>query len=184
VPELQDVVLWGLCDAASAAMMYAHSDRRVSGLVLLNPWARTDAGQAQTLLKHYYVRRLLSADFWRNLVSGKLAVGKALRSLVGNVKQAASQDTQAAGAGNRSFIERMEEGFDAFRGRSLLIMSGDDLTAAEFRSLVGASRSWRRLLARESCEQREIAEANHTFSSREWRRQVEDWTRDWVLLLC
>src|SRR5690606_34644237 len=35
---LKDIVIWGLCDAASAALFYAHQDRRISGLVLLNPW--------------------------------------------------------------------------------------------------------------------------------------------------
>ena len=37
VPGLKDVVIWGLCDAASAALFYAHQDARVSGLILLNP---------------------------------------------------------------------------------------------------------------------------------------------------
>src|SRR5262249_34163772 len=40
VPALRRVALWGLCDAASAALMYAFRDSRVSGLVLLNPWVR------------------------------------------------------------------------------------------------------------------------------------------------
>ncbi|MCC8999300.1 MAG: hydrolase 1, exosortase A system-associated, partial [Candidatus Contendobacter sp.] len=41
VPGLQDVVIWGLCDAASAALFYAWLDPRIAGLVLLNPWLRT-----------------------------------------------------------------------------------------------------------------------------------------------
>ena len=35
VPSLREVVIWGLCDAASAALFYAGSDARVRGLVLL-----------------------------------------------------------------------------------------------------------------------------------------------------
>src|SRR4030095_1965420 len=38
LPGMKDVVIWGLCDAASAALLYAHQDARVSGVVLLNPW--------------------------------------------------------------------------------------------------------------------------------------------------
>src|SRR5690625_2926143 len=41
-PGLREVVIWGLCDAASAACFYAPSDLRVTGLVLLNPWVRTE----------------------------------------------------------------------------------------------------------------------------------------------
>src|SRR6185503_16551502 len=38
VPEVTEVVVWGLCDAASAALFYSHRDRRVAGIALLNPW--------------------------------------------------------------------------------------------------------------------------------------------------
>ena len=61
VPGLRDVAIWGLCDAASAALFYACGDPRVSGLVLANPWVRTPEGEAKTYLKHYYRQRLLSA---------------------------------------------------------------------------------------------------------------------------
>ncbi len=39
VPTLKKVALWGLCDAASAALLYLHrsADLRVHGLCLLNP---------------------------------------------------------------------------------------------------------------------------------------------------
>ncbi len=49
VPELRGVVLWGLCDGASAACFYAPTDARVRGLILLNPWVRTAQGEAQTV---------------------------------------------------------------------------------------------------------------------------------------
>ncbi len=182
VPGLERVVLWGLCDAASASMIYACSDARISGLVLLNPWARTEAGEAQTLLKHYYLRRLFSAEFWRGFFTGGLAIGDALRSLLGNVRQAMSSDGEEIVAGrSENFIDRMQQGLEAFAGQTLLIMSGDDLTAAEFRSLANSSRDWRRILGRSSCVQRDIPAANHTFSSAEWRSEVELLTRDWVL---
>src|SRR6185295_10565264 len=71
VPELQDVVIWGLCDAASAASFYAHEDSRVSGVVLLNPWVRTPAGEARAYFRHYYLQRLSSAALWRKLLRGE-----------------------------------------------------------------------------------------------------------------
>ncbi len=39
VPAMQEVVIWGLGDGATAAALYAHTDQRVRGLVLLNPWS-------------------------------------------------------------------------------------------------------------------------------------------------
>lgn len=52
MPGVREVVLWGLCDGASAAMMYAPLDARVSGVVLLNPWIRTPDSIARTTLRH------------------------------------------------------------------------------------------------------------------------------------
>ena len=52
VPSLKDLVIWGLCDAASAALFYAYQDKRVTGLALLNPWVRTDKGIAKARLKY------------------------------------------------------------------------------------------------------------------------------------
>jgi uncharacterized protein len=67
-PVIKQVVLWGLCDAASAALYYGHTDPRVKGMILLNPWVHTEAGAARARLKHYYLARLLSKAFWAKLL--------------------------------------------------------------------------------------------------------------------
>ena len=54
-PQLTQVVLWGLCDAASAILIKLNRpDPRVSGVILLNPWVRQQQSHAKTMLKHYY----------------------------------------------------------------------------------------------------------------------------------
>jgi exosortase A-associated hydrolase 2 len=42
-----DIVIWGLCDAATAAISYAPRDARVKGLVLVNPWVYSKQGAAR-----------------------------------------------------------------------------------------------------------------------------------------
>jgi len=64
--------------------------------------------------------------------------------------------------------------------RLLLILSGNDLTAQAFLQLASSSRAWRRLMASRRLTYHHLAEANHTFATAEWRRQVEQWTVDWV----
>ncbi len=71
VPRLRRIVLWGLCDAASAALFSASGDPRIAGLVLLNPWVRTEQGIARTYLRHYYLRRLFDGAAWRRILRGK-----------------------------------------------------------------------------------------------------------------
>jgi uncharacterized protein len=74
----------------------------------------------------------------------------------------------------------MQDGLRRFRGRVLLILSGNDFTAQEFKDLVAASRGWRRLLESARVTRRDLPGANHTFSRREWRDQVARWTESWV----
>ncbi|MBK6388240.1 MAG: hydrolase 1, exosortase A system-associated, partial [Rhodoferax sp.] len=85
VPSVKHVALWGLCDGASAALLYFHEthDPRVNGLCLLNPWIRSEASLAKTQVKHYYGRRLMQKEFWHKLASGKVT----LRAVVGFVKK-------------------------------------------------------------------------------------------------
>lgn len=180
VPGLREVVLWGLCDGASAALFYAGQDARVRGLVLLNPWVRTEAGAARATLKHYYRGRLLQGELWRKLFSGRFDAGAAWRSM--------RQLLAASGAGARPEADgppadlpaRMLAGWSRFHGPVLLILSGADLTAKEFTDLAGASPAWQDLLARAGTTRHELDEADHTFSRRAWRDQVANWTANWV----
>jgi exosortase A-associated hydrolase 1 len=180
-PGVRRIALWGLCDAASAAMMYAMNDKRICGLAVLNPWARTEVGEARALLRHYYIRRVFSVDFWRKLVSGGFRPGAALKSLLANLSRAVDgSDNGRPQRDNGSYIDRMREGLAGFDGPVLLVISGDDLTAAEFLDMVTASTAWKRLLKRRNVTRRDLPAADHTFSTAAWRAQVEKWTADWV----
>jgi len=188
-PGLRDVALWGLCDAASAVLFYAHRDARVKGLALLNPWVRTAEGIARAHLRHYYLSRLVDPELWRKLGRGEfdfLGAGKSLAGTVGQVLAAGrierepAQSVQATLPSGRPLPARMADGLRRFRGRTLFILSGDDLTAQEFKDTVRRSKRWRELLDSPRVTWRDLPEANHTFSRREWRDQVAAWTADWV----
>ena len=73
LPSLKHFVLWGLCDGATAALLYCHDkqDTRISGLCLANPWVRSEATLARTQVKHYYFQRLMQIEFWKKLISGR-----------------------------------------------------------------------------------------------------------------
>lgn len=179
VPGMREVVLWGLCDGASAAAMYAASDQRVSGLVLLNPWVRTTDGLARATLKHYYRGRLLEAAFWRKLLRGRFDLIGSLKSMAG-LARAAKVGGAGMDAATASLPERMYAGLHAFQGRVLIIVSGADLTAREFCDLTATTPTWKQLLDGPQVCWRRLDKADHTFSRRDWRDQVSDWTCDWV----
>lgn len=180
-PGLEDVAIWGLCDGASAAMWYAAGDRRVSGLVLLNPWARSEQGLARATLKHYYRSRLLNPALWRKLVLLRFDYSAAARSFATHVRTTLGLGSRArAPAAPQSFHQRMHDGMTRFGGKVLLILSGADLTAREFMDMANASSSWRARLAAPGVSRHELATADHTFSRREWRDQVAGWTGAWL----
>jgi exosortase A-associated hydrolase 1 len=174
VPEVTEVVIWGLCDAASATLFYAHQDPRVAGVVLLNPWVRSAQGEARTYLKHYYLRHAFSTAPWARLLRGELDLGASARSFLRNLGTASS--------GNKGTLpERMADGLARFKGHALLITAGEDLTAKEFMDAAARSPRWRELLQARRIAQHVLPDANHTFPRREWRDQVSRWTSGWLL---
>ena len=179
VPGLRDVVIWGLCDAASAALFYAPGDARVSGLVLLNPWVRTTDGIARTTLKHYYRARLFDPELWKKIASGKFNVAAAGRSFA-RLLGAARPARDAPAAAKLTLPERMLAGMQNFQGKVLLIISGADLTAQEFLGLAAGSPKWHTLLAAPGVTRQTLQEADHTFSRKAWKDQVVNWTGEWL----
>ncbi len=190
-PQLTHVVLWGLCDGASAALFYGYQDNRVKGLVVLNPWVFTEQGAAKTYLKHYYLQRLLNKNFWIKVFSFKFDYTNSIRSILALVRQAGSQatnTTQSTDAVDRidqnlELPIRMRECLRQFKHPVLLILSGRDLTAEEFKETVKGDSEWQRLLNDSRVTRHDFAEADHTFSSAIWRDQVAEWTSNWITSL-
>ena len=187
VPSIKNIVLWGLCDAASAALLYCHDtqDPRVKGLCLLNPWVRSEASLARTQVKHYYLQRLQQKEFWLKLLRGQVAT-KALDGLVQNIRTAfgsasaiASGKSQTA-APPRPFQQRMAIAWHQFPGHILLLLSGKDYTAKEFQEFASADLHWKNYLAHARLQRHEVPGVDHTFSGEGSRRQAEKITMDWL----
>jgi exosortase A-associated hydrolase 1 len=184
VPALSGVVIFGLCDAAAAALLYCRSDERVRSLVLANPWVRSASGEARSFVKHYYAQRLLQGSFWRSLFTGQVNVFASAWDFARKLVRARSPSGSSRGAA-LNFIDRMLAGLESFRGRSLFLLSERDLTAQEFRDLCGASARWGEALRKPEVTVQSCAAADHTFSTvsardaataamLEWLRQVEE----------
>jgi exosortase A-associated hydrolase 1 len=188
VPTLRDAAIWGLCDAATAAAFYAPTDRRICGLVLLNPWIRTEESKAQTYLRHYYAARIFRRDFWSKALSGKLNIFEAARSFAQTASKAwrgrdsaTTPDSNSAdGRPLKTLPQKMQDSLAQFNGSTLFILSGNDFTAKEFADHVEGSLEWQEMLRSKNAAWKELKEANHTFSREDWRRQIAEWTHDWL----
>jgi uncharacterized protein len=185
-PACRRLALMGLCDGASAALLYVHDtfDRRVDALCLLNPWLRSEETLARTHVRHYYLQRVASAEFWRKLLGGGVGiaalkgfvrtVGYSLRA--GAVVAAGTQE----GRDGEDFRSAMRKGLEHFPGSVLLALSSDDLTAQEFAGAAAASPDWRKALGRHQVQRMMLEAADHTLSGTAARQLFEAGVLRWL----
>lgn len=181
-PHVKRIALWGLCDGASAALLYcqATQDARIKGLCLLNPWVRSEASLAKTQVKHYYSQRLRQKEFWIKLLTGKVAAS-AVGGLIHSVKTAlGGEATIESSKLKLPFQTQMALAWKQYKGSMLLILSGEDYTAKEFLEYVNSNASWASALKQPQLIRRDCPDADHTFSAHASQREVEEITIEWM----
>jgi uncharacterized protein len=178
-PTIRGVVALGLCDGASAALMYCRNRRGAAALVLINPWVRTQEGAARAIVRHYYVRRLLERSFWHKLIARELAPLQALRDVLSLARQARRGEDKGPESSS-SFVACMGQGAASFKGPVLLLLSGRDLTAREFEDLCRQSAQWKHWVSSRSVTRVNFPDADHTFSAAASLRAACDRIVQWL----
>jgi len=190
IPNLKGVVIWGLCDAASAASFYAYQDKRIKGLVLLNPWVFTEHGAAKTYLKYYYLQHLFHSELWKRIFSFQFNYRQSFSSLVMQFKRLLESKASPINMTEQQQTFLVDSGLplpdrvlaclNRFERPILFILSGKDLTANEFREVVKADNQQQRIFEKADVSKVELMDADHTFSSQKWREEVAQLTLNWV----
>ncbi|SER12393.1 exosortase A system-associated hydrolase 1 [Nitrosomonas sp. Nm51] len=186
VPEVEKIVLWGECESATASAFYSYLDPRIQGIFMVNPWIRTEAGLAKTMIRHYYWRRLLEKSFWTKVMSGNFSLTASLKSCMKMIKS-----TWARSGGKADSVfndtldtlplpERLAQSCQRFSGEMFILTSGWDYIAREFNDYVKSSKIWQELTVSGCVTLKDIPEADHTFSRPEWRKQLFDYTINWL----
>jgi exosortase A-associated hydrolase 1 len=181
-PELTDIVLWGLCDGATAAAFYAPEDTRVSGLILLNPWVHTQEGEARAYLRHYYWRRATSSAFWRKLFAGDFSLRRSLRDASQLVQRAFPRTPTSDGSHSQedlSLPRLLHQKLTQRPVKTLIFLSQRDLVAQEFDSLINSDDDWSRFSETATIER--FADADHTFSDPHDAGRAVQLTVDWIM---
>lgn len=186
-PELRKLALWGLCDGASAILLGLQSGvdlGQVDGIALANPWVRSAASQARTQVKHYYLQRLGSRDFWRKLVRGRVRIAAVAESL-GALKRAMTPSEPgasqaAAGQTAEPYQSKMATAWSNYKGEILLLLSGEDYTAKEFIEHASTSPEWADALQYSKLQRRELRRIDHTFSTPGGKQLAADHTCAWL----
>jgi uncharacterized protein len=180
IPSIQNVVLWGLCDGASASLLYLQqtNDPRVKGLCLLNPWIRSETSLARTQVRHYYFDRFVQREFWQKLLTGRIAFSS-LRSFARQVSLALSS-SPLTDESPQTFQQKMAIACNRFQGSVLLLLSSEDYTAKEFTDHVKDDALWLNALSLPRRTRHVLKGADHTFSNVESRANVAKLTLNWL----
>ena len=174
---LQNIVLWGLCDGASAILLYLQKrqENRISGLILVNPWIRSENSLARTQIKHYYRARILEISFWKKLLQGKVGF-KALQEFFGNLRKTG----KSLHSPPTSLQNSMAEGWLACKAPILLLISENDLTGQEFQEYLQKDAVWRSVTKKKPAFQYLLRGADHTCSKSEFHNSLLQQTEQFL----
>ena len=178
MPSNATIVLWGLCDGAAACAL-ARPDPRVGGMILVNPWVRTERTAAEAKLRHYYAGRILTVAFWRKLATGGVNFPRSVTSFVRTIRRARRSSDRPT-SGPSDLPEHFASGLARHRGPVLVLLSGNDQTAEEFRLAIMKPGPLQSAMRDSRVVQVEIADADHTLSTVAWRDHASVLTLDWL----
>lgn len=173
-PSLKQVVFFGLCDGATSILLLNPSSiNACKAIALVNPWVRQECSHAMTMAKHYYLKRFFNKELWRKFGAGQLNISQSfvdLSKIVKSVIKPRSNPNDLA-VTELNYVERAWTAWHQYKGRTLLFLSGKDITAAEFFDAASNHPIAKGALASAQVFKRDVAD--HTFSS------VED--KNWLL---
>ncbi len=182
--KVNKIYLWGLCDAASAIAFSVPKD--IDGMVLLNPWVRSETTHSKVLLSSYYKDRLVNIKAWKELllapkkiIASFFSLGNLIINIIGPEKNT-TKDCVTPENRIKDIASAMQIGLSKNDKSICIILSGNDLTAKEFRQVM-QRRGWG--LGNGIFSEAKIFEvdlATHTFSSSKWRDEVEKITLEFV----
>lgn len=185
VPELDNIVLWGECESATAIAFYAYTDSRVKGIFMVNPWIRTEEGEAKTFLKHYYWNRLFEKEFWLKLKSGKFSLNNSVKSFIQllHSSRVKTKDSKVSGSDELAKLplpERLEKSCKIYVGKIFTLTSGKDYIAQEFKDYISDSEVWQKMIDDKKMIFEDIIDSDHTFSRLEWREKLLNYSGEWI----
>jgi uncharacterized protein len=170
---LRRVILLGICSGGKVAIGAASGDPRVNGLVLWSAEAmgnlrvRAASTHKSVQALRVYLKKLASIEAWRKILTGRVNTRMVRKAIVTD-----EAPREAELAHETALLER----FKTFRGDVLFIYGGND---PDTKFAAGAYQSFCTKQAIPA-EFHEIPEANHSFYSLRWEKEVFDWTERWL----
>ncbi len=174
------IVIWSLCDGASAGALYAgEKPRQIDGLILCNPLVLTDEGLARSNLRHYYTKRLKEKEFWDKLLSFKIDIEFTIQSFIDYIKRAnffSNGHLSSTESNEKTLPHRVVDSLIKFKEPVRCILSTDDIVAANFLDVLKKRKKIKSLYAGKSICNYFIKGADHTFTDSEAKKELFETT--------
>jgi dienelactone hydrolase len=174
--DVSEAVLIGLCAGADIALTYGHSDKRVVGLVLLDPTIPTTA----RFYAHYIGRRLTQLRSWWSFVSGR---GRIWQELSEHARSAfGAAPAQSASAADHRIRSELEQLYLKSLERDLkvlIVVTGDPWQGRQsYREQLFEALPNVPFQGRVSLEH--FRDADHTFTSESARARLQELVLSWI----
>jgi pimeloyl-ACP methyl ester carboxylesterase len=173
--NVNEVVLIGLCSGADIALSYGHSDKRVTGLVLLDPTIPPTV----RFYAHYISRRLTQLRSWWSFVGGR---GRIYRELSGRLKSALGVTPAQTEHSDRKELEQLYLMSLNRNLKLLVVLTGGPLEGRQsYREQIFEALPNVPLRGKAIVEH--FRDADHTFTSECARTRLQELVLGWIKAL-
>jgi len=174
--DLDEVILVGLCSGADVALSYGHTDKRVVGLVLLDP----TIPPTKRFYAHYVGRRLTEISSWWSFVCGRGRIWQEMTEQVRSAFGALPEQPRSLNDPRiRSDLEQMYLRSLERNLKMLCVLTGGSREGRQsYREQLFDAFPNVPLRGRVSLEH--FSDADHTFTSESARTRLLALVLDWI----
>lgn len=180
MPGLKRIILWGGCDAASAALIHGHHFDEVVAVIAGNPFVGAAEITAKETGRHY-ARRLLETSFWIKLARLRYNPADYVRALRGKIFSAANASSKVENSQKKATLsDELLRGLRQFDGKILFLMGDRFVASNAFDELVESTLQWRTAFNNPQFQRIRIVGGDQVFSSRDAQDQMFAVASDWL----
>lgn len=172
---IRQIVLVGLCSGADQAILYGHSDPRVTALVLIDPTIPATS----RYYRHYIRQRLIDPSNWIGVLTGRSFI---LRSLAEELRHMLrpSRDLRQVTLQNLRFHPVLEQSYrnSVARGIRMLAAFSQDSTRQTYREQI--LEAFPNLAFGDRLQLEFFRDSDHTFSAKPDRERLVELILTWL----
>ena len=182
-PHVQEVILWGGCDAATSVLINAHKLPNVAGVIGVNPFVSSTKTATKVARKHY-MSRLLQRSFWKKVFKMEYHVADyavaGMQKVRKKLSRNKSQPNQKSGDGQGHFVDDLLTGLRRFEGKVLFLMGGRFLLSDEFDLLIDSNDDWRAVYKQPKHQRINIEDGDQVFSGTAAQEKMFNAASEWI----